>query len=532
MDVTYFLAKAADLWPHKEALVDGSKRFSYQEIYDRSRKLSVVLTKKGIGKGQVVSIVAPNSHEFLEAYFACAMAGIILNPINYRLAPGEIASIIADAGSSALLTHADFRQLIIDVLATFSENSSPRLDLAEIPIISFRDNKEVAKPATWSDYEAELDAAIIEKGADSGQNALEQIANLYYTSGTTGEAKGVMLTYGNVSCHALCAIAELKLSDADIWMHAAPMFHLADAWAVFAITAVGGKHVILPYFRGDKALATIESEKISISNLIPTMLNAMINDEAIHRFSYSSLRAILSGGSSISPETVRRIVDAFGCEYVQTYGMTETSPYLTLSLPKAHMKHLCGEELLRIRSRTGRSFMGVELQVVRADGSHVACDNLEVGEIIARGPIVTPGYWNKPQETALAIRDGWLYTGDLAVIDAEGYLNIVDRKKDMIITGGENVYSTEVEHVLYEHTAVLECAVFGLPDPTWGESVSAAVVLRPGTTATAQDLVQFVKDKIAHFKAPRTIEFLTELPKTGSGKIQKKVLRDRQAAIR
>jgi acyl-CoA synthetase (AMP-forming)/AMP-acid ligase II len=208
--------------------------------------------------------------------------------------------------------------------------------------------------------------------------------------------------------------------------------------------------------------------------------------------------------------------------------MTETSPYLTMSLPKAHLMDLPTDQLLHLRSKTGRPFMGVELKVIRGDLSEVAHDDREVGEIIARGPIVTPGYWNKPEETALAIRDGWLHTGDLAVIDSEGYLNIVDRKKDMILTGGENVYSTEVEHVLYEHPAVLECAVFGVPDATWGESVTAAVVLKTQHSVSCAELISFVKSRIAHYKAPRKVEFLEELPKTGSGKIQKKALRERQ----
>jgi fatty-acyl-CoA synthase len=523
LDISQFLKRAVLFWPDREAVVDGAHRFNYRQLYKRACGLSSALLAQGVTRGQVVSIVAPNSHEFIEAYFACAMTGIILNPINFRLSSREIASIISDAGSAAVLVHSDFFELVENALKTI-ESTAPILAPF---VIAFGHDNPAKKLADWLEYEALIDTAPSSAPVDLLDMAHE-VANLYYTSGTTGAAKGVMLTYENVSCHALCVISELELSDADHWLHAAPLFHLADAWAAFAITAVGGKHIILPYFNSQKALEIIEREKVTLSNLIPTMLNAMVNDPALPDYSYTSLRLILSGGAPISPETVRKIIQAFSCEYVQTYGMTETSPYLTLSLPKAHLMDLPADELLKLRSKTGRPFMGVELKVVRSDLSEVSHDDREVGEIIARGPIVTPGYWNKPEETAAAIQNGWLHTGDLAVIDSEGYLNIVDRKKDMILTGGENVYSTEVEHVLYEHPAILECAVFGLPDETWGESVTAAVVLKKQQAVSGAELIAFVKSRIAHYKAPRQIEFLDALPKTGSGKIQKKALRERQ----
>lgn len=535
MDISYFLTRAASLWPQKEAVVDGCKRFTYLETWQRSKKLSQWLSAQGVECGHVVSMLAPNCHEFIEAYFACAMLGAILNPINYRLSSREVAAILDDAGPCAVIVHDNFAGLYKNALTLWSEaETGVKHEVA----IGKKPLNMLVSPASdsagtddfWLSYEkilSEQEEQTLSRHSSS-TFAPDTVANLYYTSGTTGNAKGVMLTYENVSCHALCTISELKITDADVWLHAAPMFHLADAWAIYALTASGGCHVCLPFFKPGEALRLIQEEKVTISNLIPTMLNAMVNDESVNNWSYSSLRMILSGGSSISPETVRRISEAFQSEYVQTYGMTETSPYLTLSIPKASMMSRPPAELMRVRSRTGRPFMGVELRVVREDGTDVVADDAEVGEIIAKGPIVTPGYWNKPAETAQAIRNGWLHTGDLAVIDDDGYLNIVDRKKDMIITGGENVYSTEVEHVLYEHPAVLECAVFGTADPQWGEAVTAAVVLRANATASAHDLIEFVRGRIAHYKAPRRIEFLAELPKTGSGKIQKKMLRERE----
>ncbi len=245
------------------------------------------------------------------------------------------------------------------------------------------------------------------------------------------------------------------------------------------------------------------------------------------KYDYSSLRVLLSGGAPIAPEVVRKIVETFKCDYIQTYGMTETSPYLTLSILKDHLKRLPDREQLKFKSKTGREFIGVELKVVNDRGEEIKKDEKEVGEIIVRGDIVTKGYWKLPEETAKSIRDGWLYTGDMAVMDDEGYVTIVDRKKDMILTGGENVYSTEVENVLYMHPAILECAVVGVPDEKWGEAVKGVVVLKPGQKATAEEIIRFCKGHIAHYKAPKSIDFIEALPRTGSGKIQKKGLRDR-----
>ena len=235
----------------------------------------------------------------------------------------------------------------------------------------------------------------------------------------------------------------------------------------------------------------------------------------------------MSGGAPIAPEMVKKIMETFKCDYIQTYGMTETSPYLTLSILKDNLVHLKPEGQFFYKAKTGRPFLGVLLKVVREDGSEVNHDDKEVGEIIVKGDIVTSGYWNRPDETAAVIKDGWLYTGDIAVVDMEGYVNIVDRKKDMIITGGENVYSIEVENALYNHPAILEAAVIGVPDPKWGEAVKAVVALKPGQSFKEEEIIRHCKEQIASFKAPKSVDQLTELPKTGSGKIYKKAIKER-----
>jgi acyl-CoA synthetase (AMP-forming)/AMP-acid ligase II len=343
--------------------------------------------------------------------------------------------------------------------------------------------------------------------------------------------KGVVLTHKNVTFHALAVIAELGINDRDVWIHVAPLFHLADAWATFSITWAGGRHVTVPDFEPVKVFESIQEEKVTLSNMIPTMLNMLVNTPGVDRYDLSSLRVILSGGAPIAPELVRKIMDTFKCDYIQTYGMTETSPYLTLSILKEHLRFLPVEEQFEYKAMTGRPLMGVNLKVVRPDGKEIIPDGKEVGEIIVSGDTITPGYWNRPEETEKAFQNGWLYTGDLAVRNNEGYVNIVDRKKDMIVTGGENVYSTEVENVLYKHPDILEAAVIGVPDPHWGEAVKACVVLKEGSNVKETEIIDFCKRDLASYKAPKTVVFLTALPKTGSGKIFKKGLKEKDGVV-
>jgi acyl-CoA synthetase (AMP-forming)/AMP-acid ligase II len=509
------LRKAADLFSDKTAVVDGDCLFTYKQIFDRAAALARFFQARKIKPGDRISVLEVNSHELLETYYAAAGTGLILNPLNYRLAAKEVAYILKDAGSRWLIANAQFASQVNDI---FQEGTPLE------GVIWIDEPIPIAAQFSFYSYENAVDT---HRGHFEPVSIRENdIAHLYYTSGTTGRPKGVMLTHKNVCLHALGTIAELKLVDKDTWGHIAPMFHLADAWAVFAITWVGGRHVMVGQFEPEAVMETIEKNRITLSNLIPTMLNLMIKHPGVSRFDFSSLRVILSGGAPIAPEVVRSIIDTFGCEYIQTYGMTETSPYLTFSILKQHLLDLPSEDQLKYKSKTGRPFLGIDLKVMAEDGSPVAADEKQVGEIWVRGDTVTPGYWNLPEETDQAFSDGWLRTGDLAVVDSEGYVNIVDRKKDMIVTGGENVFSIEVENVLYMHPKVLEAAVFGIPDEKWGEAVTAAVVLKKNETATEEEIIGFCKKYQAGYKAPKSIVFLDELPKTGSGKITKKVLRD------
>ena len=515
MILTEPLMKALKFFPQKEAIVCGGKRLTYQEFYDRVNHLSHCLKSFGVKKNDKVAILHPNCHYFLEAYYGITQIGAISVPINYRLSPEEIAFILQDSESKVLIANPMFQKQV----------DSIRKKTLKINKTLWTEEGVIDEPRGLN-YEEAINIAnsdsIFETHATD-----EDIAQIYYTSGTTGRPKGVMLSHKNVTTHALGTIAEIHLTDRDVWIHVAPLFHLADAWATWAITWVGGTHVLVREFDAKTVLETIERERVTITNLIPTMLNLMVNYPDVRKFDYSSLRLLLSGGAPIAPEVVRKIVETFKCDYIQTYGMTETSPYLTLSILKEHLKKISQEDQLRFQSKTGREFIAVELRVVNDRGEDIKKDEKEVGEIIVKGDIVTKGYWKLPEETEKSIRDGWLYTGDMAVMDEEGYVTIVDRKKDMILTGGENVYSTEVENILYMHPAILECAVVGVPDQKWGEVIKGIVVVKPGQKVTEQEIIQFCKDKMAHYKAPKSIDFIKSLPKTGSGKIHKKGLRDK-----
>ena len=506
------MEQALKHYANKEAIVCNDRRFTYEEFDSRVARLAGYLQKQGIRKGDVVSILHYNCHCYLEAYFAAALSGAILNSINVRLSPREIKYILQDSESKLLITNQRYAEQLRKVDYAFGSIIWTGTDLPK------------ALPGKY--YEDIIDGGAFDDFIPVSVHK-HDVAHLYYTSGTTGKPKGVPLSHENVTIHSLWAIEEFDISERDNWLHAAPMFHLADAWASFALTYAGAQHTMLNDFREQEAFTAIEKEQVTISNMIPTMLNMLIHYNGIEKYDLAGLRVILSGGAPIAPQLVREIMEKFGCDYIQTYGMTETCPYLTISKLHDHLQRLPFEDQLHYKAKTGRPFAGVRMRVVTDNGNDVTPNGEDVGEIIVKGDTVTSGYWNLPEETGKTIVDGWLHTGDMATIDGEGYVNIVDRKKDIIITGGENVYSTEVEYVIYEHPAVLEVAVVGIPDKKWGEVVKAFVVLKGEITASEEEIICFVKERIASFKAPKAVAFIDALPKTGSGKITKRALRDR-----
>jgi fatty-acyl-CoA synthase len=515
--LTEVLGKALRLYPHKRAIVCGEDSWTYREFGERVNRLSQGLLTLGVGKNDRVAVIHRNCHRYLECYFGVMQIGAVLVPVNYRLSAKDWLSTIEDAGAKLVIVEDPFREQLESVTDSLSQSCRLVWSPGELTGGSDRD--------TDFAYETLLRSARPDPPPAVSMDA-EDMAQIYYTSGTTGQGKGVVLSHRNVYVHALGTIAEFKLDDSDVWLHAAPMFHLADGWATWAVTWVGGVHVLVPEFRERVVLDAIQREGVTTTNLIPTMLNALVNHPGVREYDFSSLRLLLSGGSPVAERLAERTMDTFGCDYAQTYGMTETSPYLTVSTLKNHLRKLTPEEQMRFRASTGREFITVELRVVNEHGQDVSPDGEEVGEIIVRGDSVMKEYWNLPDATGGAFRDGWLHTGDMAVMDAEGYVTIVDRKRDMIITGGENVYSVEVENELYSHPAVLEAAVIGVPDEKWGEAVKAIIVLKEGQEATEEEITQYCRERMAHFKVPKSIDFVPSLPRTGSAKIAKVALRD------
>ncbi|HED66613.1 MAG TPA: long-chain-fatty-acid--CoA ligase [Planctomycetes bacterium] len=501
--IVRFLIDTAARDPDAPAVISGTERLSYGELLEAVRRDAARLHGAGVRAGSRVAVLDANTVGFLISTFSVAWLGAVLQPLNTRLSPRELAEILRDAETKVLLAGESLRST--------AEPLAREVEGLEVLDCG---HPFGARPA------AQLPTP------DPVPRDPGSLAHLYTTSGTTGRPKGVCLTHGNVVVHARNVVRELGIGPGDRWGHFAPMFHLADAWANLALTLVGGVHVLLPRFDADAALECIERDRVTLTNLVPTMLTRMVAAATKRSFDPASLRLILSGGAPITPALVRRVLQTFRCEYVQTYGMTETSPYLTLGILTDELRALPEPQRLAYLARTGRPFAGIDLEVVDEQGREVPRDDRTVGEIRVRGASVSPGYWRRPEETREVFRDGWLYTGDLAVIEEHGYVNIVDRKKDMILSGGENVYSAEVESVLAEHPAVQEVAVFALPDEDLGERVAAAIVLHEGERAEESELRAWCRERIAHYKVPREVRFLEELPRTGSGKVSKKVLRE------
>ncbi len=516
MGLYKILEKTVKNTPDKQAVICRDHRFSYRKLKERVDRLSDNLKSLDTQKGDRIAIIHRNCHRYLETYFAAAKIGAVLVPINFRLSAEDFVYILNDSLAKVLIAQPD--------LISCLEEKKDALPLLKHIILTETEPRSVW-PVSF-EFESLINEAVpSEKKICPVEES--DTAQIYYTSGTTGRPKGVILTHRNNSAHAEGAIRELKLSAKDRWLHVSPMFHLADAWAVWAITKVAAIHVMVRGYEPKSVLKTIENYRITLSNFIPTMLNILVNHTEVNSYDFSSLRLIMSGGAPIAKEVVRKVIQVFGCGYIQTYGLTETSPFLTMSVLKKEMNALSFEEKLKYIASTGRPFDRVRLKIVKENGEEILPDEKEVGEIKVKGETITPGYWRLPEETSQRIRDGWLHTRDLAVINPEGYVTIVDRMDDVILTGGENVYSIEVENVLYSHPSVLEAAVIGLPDPIWGEQVTAVIVTKPGEKSDPEAIIQFCKENMASFKAPKKVIFAGSLPKTGSAKIYKYKLREK-----
>jgi long-chain acyl-CoA synthetase len=484
------LRRATQVAADRTAVVCGSARLSYAEMDERCRRLVGGLRGLGVAAGDRVAIVSPNCHRYLEVYQAVPGAGMVLVPLNHRHTDAELRYALEDSGTKVLFAGrpvADVPPCVEHVV----EIGEPYEALLA-----------GASPAGFPDEVVETD-----------------LAGLFYTGGTTGTAKGVMLTHRNLVANATHMQMCWPFSPETVWLVAAPLFHLAGSIAVLSTVWNAGRHVILPAFDPAAALDLVERERVTATLVVPSMLAAMNEEQRARPRDVSSLRLLSFGGAPSATETLRRAHEVFpGASLLHLYGATETAPIAT-SLPAV-------ERFLdapQARS-CGQPAVGVDVDIRRDDGS--SCDAGEVGEVAVRGPNVMGAYWNKPDQTAAALRDGWYHTGDLGYMDEQAFVYLVDRAKDMIVSGGENVYSTEVEDVLYRHPAVLEAAVFGVPDARWGEAVHAVVVPRPSVAVTEDELLAHCRAAIAAYKVPKAVDLRTEpLPKSGAGKTLKRELR-------
>ncbi len=510
MLVSDFLDRAERLYPDKVGIVDGDLRLTYRELAERVDRLSNALLDLGLTRGDRVCMLSPNSHFYLESFYATAQIGLILVPLNYRLVAADHEYILNHAGVSAVLVDWEY----VDVVDEIRD----RLPNVEHWIVA---QEGGAAKTGWLSWNELVDTASAEKPErpEIGEN---EVVSINYTSGTTSRPKGVMMTHRNSYLNAYNMIVHNSLRHEDVELWTLPMFHCNGWGGVFALTGVAGTHVILRAIDGDEILRLIADEGVTFACMAPAVLRTILDTPDKDRFTIRTRPRFTVAGAPPPAAFIERLERELGWEFMQLYGLTETAPLLTISRPDATTE---ADDWAR-RARAGVAGIGVDLKVLDDDGKPVPKDGVSIGEVCARSNVVFSGYYEQPDQTAAAVYDGYFHTGDLAVWDEYENIHIVDRKKDVIISGGENISSPEIEDCLYQHPAVLECAVIGVPHEKWGETPVALILTREGEVTDEAELIAFCRDRLAHFKCPTRIRFVDELPRTATGKLQKYKLRE------
>jgi fatty-acyl-CoA synthase len=513
-----FARHARRLYADREAVVDGDRRWTYRGFFDRCDRWSSTLQAMGIRQGDRVAYIAPNTHAHLEAYYGVPQIGAVLVPLNYRLTPDDFVYLINHSGARIVCAHSDY----LDAL------DSVRTQLVGVENFIALEGGE-NRPG-WLDYET-----ILARATPLFIRPLigeRDLLTINYTSGTTARPKGVMITHRNAYMNSVGTLVHLHMTCADRYVWTLPMFH-ANGWTfVWTVTAVGGTHLCMRRVDSARIFDTLRRERGTLLCAAPTVLIGIANAGNDLRQGVPRGVRVLTAGAPPAAATIERIEGELGWEVTQVYGLTETAPFISVCEPRPEHARLAVHERAKIKARQGVEMItSGELRVVDESGTEVPADGSTVGEIVVRGNVVMQGYYNDPEATARSIVGGWFHSGDAAVVHLDGYMEIRDRLKDVIISGGENISSIEVEGVLLRHPAVQEAAIVGMPDEKWGEAPHAFVVLRAGCSATESELREFARERMAHFKCPKAVRFVSELPKTATGKIQKYVLRGMRPGI-
>ena len=511
-----FARRTRRLHGAREAVVDGGLRLTYEQFFDRCDRWSACLAGLGVRQGDRVATIAPNTHAQLESFYAVPQLGAILVPVNYRLTPDDFVYIVNHSGSTVVCVHSDY---LADVDAVRDQMPGVR------HFVAFEGTRD-----GWLDYEAAIAAA--EPRFTRPEISEFDLLTINYTSGTTARPKGVMITHRNAAMNTIGTLLHLPIAVGERYLWTLPMFH-ANGWTyTWTVTAAAGTHVCLRRVDPATVFRLIRDEHVALMCAAPTVLISLANASPETRGDVVPGVRVITAGAPPAAATIERLEGEFGWEVTHVYGLTETAPFITVCAPLPEHADLAPAERAVVKARQGVELLtSGELRVVDAEGNEVPADGQTLGEVTVRGNVVMEGYYNDPEATKRAMGDGWFHSGDAAVVHPDGYVEIRDRIKDVIISGGENISSVEVEGTLLRHPAVAEVAIVGVPSERWGETPHAFVVLRAGESATEPELIAFVRDRLAHFKAPHAVTFVDELPKTATGKIQKFVLRGGAAGI-
>jgi fatty-acyl-CoA synthase len=506
-----FARRTRRLHGAREGVVDGDLRLTYEQFFDRCDRWSSALQGLGVRQGDRVATIAPNTHGQLEAFYAIPQIGAVLVPVNYRLTADDFVYIVNHSGASVVCADQDYLDTVDGVRDQMPDVTH---------FVALRGARD-----GWLDYEAAIAAASPQFARpEIGE---QDLLTINYTSGTTARPKGVMITHRNAAMNTIGTLLHMPIAVGEHYLWTLPMFH-ANGWTyTWTVTAAGATHICLPRVEPAEVFRLIRDEKVTWLSAAPTVLISLANASAEVRGEVPPGVHVVTAGAPPAAATIERLEGEFGWEVTHVYGLTETAPFILVCAPLPEHENLSPGDRAVVKARQGVELItSGELRVVDPDGREVTADGNELGEIVVRGNVVMDGYYNDPEATKRAMGDGWFHTGDAAVVHPDGYAEIRDRIKDVIISGGENISSVEVEGTLLRHPAVQEAAIVGLPHEKWGEAPYAFVVLREGASATDAELIGFTRDRLAHFKAPHGVTFVTELPKTATGKIQKFVLRD------